>query len=83
MQVAGFMSLSVFLLKCAVVGPQKSFARASSSAVCLGLVVLQFSEMQGDAASWAGALLILSGMLIGAWMLVVAIYWLLFQSRYE
>lgn len=83
MRVIVGVACACLLIKRAIVGPQKQFARFSIAAVIVGSFVLSVSEQQDDFMANAGALLILLGGIASCLMVLAELVWNFRKSRWK
>lgn len=69
------IAVAGLLLKRAVKGPQKRFARLACLGVGVGAIALAGASQQGDVASWIGAILITAGLIIAVAMVLADMQW--------
>lgn len=74
-KVLAVLAVGALLVKRAVRGPQIQFARLACLAILAGIVALMSASRQGDFASWVGAVLLTSGMLVAIVMVVADMAW--------
>lgn len=74
-QAVAVIAVAALLLKRALHGPQKQFARLAILSILAGMAALSGAAQQSDLASWIGALLMLGGLLAALVMVLVDMQW--------